>query len=112
MQPSESLLRHPPFALFWFARVLSSFAYQMQAVAIGWRVYALTGSAFDLGMVGLAQFLPVLLLSLVAGHVADRYDRRRVVQICQLTEACAGLMLAVGSIGGWLGAAASSPSSP
>jgi MFS family permease len=82
--------------------VFSSFAYQMQAVAIGWRVYALTGSAFALGMVGLAQFLPVLLLSLAAGHVADRYDRRRVVQICQVIEACAGILLAVGSAGGWL----------
>jgi MFS family permease len=76
----------------------------MQAVAIGWQVYALTGSAFDLGMVGLAQFLPVLLLSLVAGHAADRYDRRRIVQICQIIEACAGILLAIGSGGGWLGA--------
>ncbi len=99
---SDSLLRHPPFALFWFARVASSFAYQAQAVAIGWQVYALTSSAFALGMVGLAQFLPVLLLTLPAGHVADRYDRRRVVQICQVIEACTGLVLAIGSAGGWL----------
>jgi MFS family permease len=74
----------------------------MQAVAIGWQVYALTGSAFALGMVGLAQFVPVLLLSLAAGHVADRYDRRRVVQICQLIEASAGILLAAGVAGGWL----------
>ncbi len=80
----------------------SSFAYQAQAVAIGWQVYALTSSAFALGMVGLAQFLPVLLLTLPAGHVADRYDRRRVVQICQVMEAAAALVLAIGSAGGWL----------
>ena len=101
----ESLLRHRPFVLFWFARVLSSFSYQMQAVAIGWQVYALTHSAFDLGMVGLAQFLPVLLLSLPAGHVADRYDRRLVVRICQMVEALAGIMLVAGIASGRLGVA-------
>lgn len=97
-----SILRHPPFAFFWCARVLSSFAYQMNAVAIGWLVYALTGSAFDLGLVGLAQFVPVLALTLVAGHVADRYDRRRIVQICQVVECAAAAMLAIGASYGWL----------
>lgn len=99
---SVSVLRHPPFAFFWCARVLSSFAYQMNAVAIGWLVYALTGSAFDLGLVGLAQFVPVLALTLVAGHVADRYDRRRIVQICQVVECAAAAMLAIGASYGWL----------
>jgi MFS family permease len=82
--------------------VLSSFAYQMNAVAIGWLVYALTGSAFDLGLVGLAQFLPILLLTLAAGHVADRYDRRRIVQVCQAVECGAALLLASGAGFGWL----------
>ena len=100
---SASVLRHKPFAFFWCARVLSSFAYQMNAVAIGWLVYALTGSALDLGLVGLAQFLPVLLLTLVAGHVADRYDRRRIVQACQAVECGAAAILAAGAAAGWLG---------
>jgi MFS family permease len=102
VQP-DSVIRHPPFAFFWCARVLSSFAYQMQAVAIGWQVYALTSSAFDLGLVGLAQFVPVVLLTLVAGHTADRYDRRRIVQLCQAVECMASLTLATGTAFGWLG---------
>ncbi len=90
------LLRHPPFALFWSARVCSSLAYQMQSVAIGWQVYAMTGSAFDLGLVGLAQFLPVAALTLAVGHVADRYDRRRIVAACQMIEAAAAVALTAG----------------
>ncbi len=76
----------------------------MQSVAIGWQVYALTGSAFDLGLVGLAQFLPIAALTLAAGHVADRYDRRRIVAICQLVEAVAASGLAAGVATGALGA--------
>ena len=75
----------------------------MQSVAIGWTVYSLTGSAFDLGLVGLAQFLPVLLLTLPAGHAADRYDRRIIVAICQGVEAFGGALLAIGAATGWLG---------
>ena len=101
--PEPSLLRHRPFALFLSARACTSFAFQMQSVAIGWRVYELTGSAFDLGLVGLVQFLPVLLLTLPAGHVADRYDRKTVVAICQLAEGAAAILLATGTAGGWLG---------
>ena len=101
--PSQSsLLSHRPFALFWSARICTSFAYQMQSVAIGWLVYQLTGSAFDLGLVGLAQFLPVALLTLVVGHVADRYDRRRIVGCCQIVEAVASASLAIGTASGRL----------
>jgi len=75
----------------------------MLSVAIGWQVYALSGSAFDLGLVGLAEFLPVLLLTLIVGHVVDRYDRRMVLQLCQAAEAVAAAVLAIGSTGGWLG---------
>jgi MFS family permease len=99
--PSPSLARHRPFALFWCARVAGTIAYQMQAVAIGWQIYDLTGSALDLGLIGLVQFVPVMLLALVVGHVADRYDRRRVVRACQLTEALAAA-LAAASAAGWL----------
>ena len=97
---SPSLLHHRPFALFWAARTCSSVAYQMQSVAIGWLVYSMTGRAFDLGLVGLAQFLPVVLLTLLVGHVADRHDRRRIVAVCQFIEALAACGLAIGAIGG------------
>jgi MFS family permease len=100
---STSVIRHPPFAFFWCARTLSSFAYQMNAVALGWLVYALTGSALDLGLVGLSQFGPIVLLTLVVGHAADRYDRRRIVQVCQAIECLGALTLAAGSLAGWLG---------
>jgi MFS family permease len=92
---SASLLDHRSFVRFWAARLAAVFAYQMQAVAIGWQIYALTGSVFDLGLVGLAQFLPSVALLLVVGHVADRYDRRRIVGLCQLVEGSAALLLAL-----------------
>jgi len=98
----HSLLRHKPFAFFWLARVAAAIAVQMQAVALGWQAYALTGSAFYLGLVGLAQFLPLFLLTLAVGHVADRYDRRLVGSVSQLVEAIAAGMLAFGSASGWL----------
>jgi MFS family permease len=82
--------------------VFSAVAYQASAVAVGWQVYALTGRAFDLGMVGLVQFLPMVILTLAAGHVADRYDRRAIVRTCQAVEGCAVAVLALGSYGGWL----------
>jgi MFS family permease len=91
-----------PFVLFWFARVFAMIAHQMLAVAVGWQIYALTGSAFDLGLVGLAQFVPSFFLVLVAGHVADHFDRRRVLQLCMVGEACAALGLGIGSAFGWI----------
>jgi len=95
-------LGHAPFALFWSSRVLATLALQMQTVAIGWQLYSLTGSAFDLGLVGLVQFVPTIVLTLVVGQVADRYDRRLVVVVCELAQAGAGGVLALGSLGGWL----------
>ena len=89
------LLRHRSFLLFLLSRSLSRFSSQIAAVAIGWQIYELTGSAFDLGMVGLVQFLPTALLVFVAGHAADRFERKRVVQLCQLAEALTALFLAV-----------------
>lgn len=99
-----SLARNPGFQRFWGARVLSSASFQMLAVAMGWHIYALTHSAFALGLVGLAQFLPMFLLTLVVGHVADRYDRRRIVAVCQSIECAAALTFAFGTFGGWLSA--------
>jgi MFS family permease len=96
------LFRHKPYLFFFWARSFSEFAYQIGAVALGWQVYALTGSAFDLGMVGLVQFVPTAVLTFAAGHVADRYERKRVVQICQIVEGLTAAFLAWGSMAGWL----------
>src|SRR3954468_15488234 len=99
---ARELLRHGPFLFFLLSRSLSRFASQIAAVAIGWQIYDLPGSPFQLGMVGLVQFLPTALLVFVAGHAADRFERRRVVQLCQLAEAATALFLCWGSYGGWL----------
>jgi MFS family permease len=97
-----TLIRQGSFVCFLLSRSLSRFSSQIAAVAIGWQVYDLTGSAFILGMVGLVQFLPTALLVFVAGHAADRYERKRVVQVCQLAEALTALFLTVGAYAGWL----------
>jgi MFS family permease len=103
MSESKISIRHyRPFVLFWCARAAASLALQMQVVAVGWQVYEMTGSALDLGLVGLAQFVPAFLLVLVAGAVADRYDRSRVVRLSQLVEGSAALMLAIGTWYGFL----------
>lgn len=91
------MLRQRAFRLIWFSRAASTLAFQIQAVAVGWQIYALTNSAFQLGMVGLAQFFPMVMLNLAVGHFADRHDRRRIVSVCQFVEASACCVLAVGS---------------
>lgn len=72
----------------------------MQAVAVGWQVYDLTRRPLDLGLVGLVQFLPSLSLALVTGHVADRYDRRRVLGLCVAVETLCALLFLTLSVGG------------
>jgi MFS family permease len=99
---NSSLRHHRPFALYWVSRVASTVAMQMQAVAVAWQMYEITHNPFDLGLVGLIQFIPAALFVLVAGHVADRYDRRMIVRICQMTSGLAGAALAVGTAGGWM----------
>jgi MFS family permease len=79
MASATSLLRNRNLFLFLCARFCSAMAIMMLSVAVGWQVYGLTHSAFALGMVGLAQFLPAFLLSLPGGLAADRFDRRRVL---------------------------------
>ena len=100
--PGGTLLKQGSFVFFLLSRSLSRFSSQIAAVAIGWQIYDLTGSAFMLGMVGLVQFLPTAALVFVAGHAADRYQRKRVVQLCQLAEALTALFLAWGAYAGWL----------
>ena len=101
-----ALFGHQPFLLYFLARVFSEFSFQIGAVAVGWQIYALTNSAFDLGMVGLVHFLPTAAFVFIAGHAADRYDRRRVVQICQIIDGLTAMFLAWGSFAGWLTAPA------
>jgi len=94
------LFYYRPFLLFWLARVFSAVSFQITAVAVGWQVYELTGSAFNLGMVGLVQFLPMVVLSLAAGHVADRRDRKAIVRVCQVIEGFAAFALTMGCFTG------------
>lgn len=100
---ASELFRHRPFVQYFGGRAFSNFSRQIVAVAIGWQVYALTGSAFHLGMVGLVQFLPTAFLTFIAGHAADRLDRKRVVQWCQWVEGLTAAWLAWGSFAGWIG---------
>jgi len=99
---SSALLKNPSFLFFVVSRSFSRFSGQIAAVAVGWQIYDLTGSAFDLGMIGLVQFLPTAVLVFVAGHAADRYARTRVVQVCLLVEALTALFLAWGAYQGSL----------
>ena len=87
----------------WFARLTGTTSNQMLMVAVGWQMYEITGSAWDLGLVGLFQFVPALLLTLMAGHVADRVHRGRIVAACLLAQGLVALVLMAGTEG--LGAA-------
>jgi len=91
------LLMQPYFRNFWLGRIASTSAGQMMMVALGWQMYELTGSAWDLGLVGLAQFLPALLLALPAGHVVDRHDRARVLMVVLLVQVLAAAALGLAS---------------
>ncbi|MBZ5719495.1 MAG: MFS transporter [Acidobacteriia bacterium] len=87
---------HPNFVLYQFARFFIVLALEMQSVAVGWQVYEITHRPLDLGLVGLAQFLPGVVLFLFAGHAADRFDRRRLLLWCYGGfAACSALLLGV-----------------
>jgi MFS family permease len=91
---ARAAFRYPGFTLFQFARFCIVAASEMQAVAVGWQVYEITLRPLDLGYVGLAQFLPSILLFLVSGHAADRFNRRRLMITCYVGSAvCFGLLL-------------------
>jgi MFS family permease len=98
--PRLAVLRNRDFTLFLAARFLATIAVQMQTVAVGWQVYAVTRDPLDLGLIGLSQFLPFVLLILPAGHMADNYDRRRIITLCFALECvCAVLLLVLASRG-------------
>ena len=85
---------------FWLARVATSVAFQMQGVAVGWQLYDLTSNPLDLGLVGLVQFVPVVLLLLVTGQIVDRHDRRWILALSQIAEAAGAFVLAAASFAG------------
>ena len=100
--PSTNVFRHRSFSLFWASRFLMNVGVQVESVAIGWQVYAVARltrgvdqSAFLVGMVGLAQFVPMFLLTLVAGAMADRVDRRKMLLVCILIETACVIVLSV-----------------
>lgn len=96
--PSDSpLLAITAFVRFWIARVLGTSANQMLMVALAWQMYDLTSSAWDLGLVGLYQFVPALLMTLPAGHLADRWHRGRIFALCMVMQALVALILALGT---------------
>jgi MFS family permease len=98
---AQPLRRFHPFMRLWYSGLAGTGANQMLMVAIGWQMYDLTGSAWDLGLVGLLQFLPALLLVLVAGHVVDRYQRARILSLCMLAQMLITLVLAVSAQQRW-----------
>ncbi|MDF2724784.1 MAG: transporter [Paenibacillus sp.] len=103
LRSKDSVLGQPYYINFLLSRIFSSTSFQMLSVAIGWQMYELTNDAFSLGLVGLAQFLPMVLLTFVVGHVADKFDRRFIVTLCQFVEGGIALLLMIGSLAGWLG---------
>ncbi len=87
------ILARTDFRRFLSARLLATLAAQMQTVAVGWQIYAITRDPLDLGLIGLSQFLPFVVLILPAGQVADHYDRRRILTACYAVEALCALLL-------------------
>src|SRR5579862_648720 len=86
--------RYRDFCLYQFARMLLIMGGQIVIIALQWQIYALTQSKLQLGMIGLAQFLPNILAALPAGHFADRVSRRAIIMICALANAATISMLA------------------
>lgn len=106
--PSLAIFRHRPYAQFWAGRWFATLAVQMQLTAMGWQVYdsarahgqTIAQSSFVLGLMGLAQFLPLLVLSLFGGQAADRYNRRWILALCLTSKAVIALGLAIASLFG------------
>lgn len=97
----QSLFAQRYFVRFWLARLCGVTANQMLMVALAWHMYDLTSSAWDLGLVGLFQFVPALVFTLPAGHVADKLHRGRIFAACMLAQAVAAGVLLLGLAGGF-----------
>ena len=93
----QDLLAQKPFLRFWLARVSGILANQMLSVALAWHMYELTGSAWDLGLVGLFQFVPALILTLPAGHVVDKLTKVHIYASCMLIQAVVACVLVWGT---------------
>jgi MFS family permease len=102
LDDTTPLTQYRAFMRLWLARIASVAASQMLLVALGWQMYDLTGSAWDLGLVGLAQFLPALVLTLPAGQWIDRHHRGRILAGCLAVQVLAAGALAFGSAAGWM----------
>jgi len=92
----------PSFRRFLWTRLLGTTANQILMVALAWQIYDISGSAWDLGLVGLAQFVPALLLTLPAGQLVDRVDRRGVLATSLILQAVAATVLTIGSLQGFV----------
>src|SRR5208283_740492 len=90
--------RFSGFRLYQTARFCIVFCTEMQSVAVGWQVYEITHRPLDLGLTGLVQFLPPVFLFLLAGHVTDRFDRRKLLTLCYLGFAISSALLLVGTV--------------
>jgi len=97
---SFGAFQHRGFLFYWLSRLCATFAVNMVSVSVGWQVYDLTRDPFDLGLIGLVQFLPALLLVLVTGSVADRFNRRMIMALCLAGEAVAVMALLAFTISG------------
>ncbi len=97
----SDLLAIRPFVLYWWARLTGQLGTQMLMVALGWHMYELTGSAWDLGLVGLAQFVPALVCTLPAGHLADRVSRVRILLFTAGVQSVVAAVLLASTMGDW-----------
>lgn len=100
--PLSDLLAYRHFCRFWVARVAGTMANQMLMVAVAWQIYDVTSSAWDLGLVGLFQLIPALLMTLPAGHLVDRMHRGRIFAVCMLTLCGLALLLVVATRSGFV----------
>lgn len=96
----DHVLQHPSFVRYWCSRMAGSTGTQMLMLTLGWHMYELTGSAWDLGLVGLFQFMPAVATTLLAGHVADRHHRGRLVSLCVAVQAVVAIALAFATLAG------------
>jgi MFS family permease len=103
LSPLHEFSDQPDFLRLLGIRILSGIAQNMLVVVLAWQMYNLTGSAWDLGLVGLLQFAPVLALTLPAGHLADRYSRTRILSICTAVLAITVAALLVATVTGAMG---------
>jgi MFS family permease len=95
VRDSRAAFRYAAFRRYLLARLLTTLSSEMQSVAVGWQIYSITHRPLDLGLAGLAQFLPAVCLFLWAGHVSDRIPRKRILLACVLSfSACSALLLA------------------